>query len=230
MIIRQDNHNSEVNRQRVEFENRIESQWQYWREVTRDQIQQKWDHVANRGSAALTRLENRIQSNFNIQLQDTKRQIKAMRKKVARKKKKSTKPAMYNQIHGLSAQMTRMTQMAEEVATTMDGLGAQMTEERGRLGMTLERVATLEHSVATIRTTTANLDERMGVLFGEIRTTTATRAEFEQVKAHVGDTRHRHLVLERFIGHTFGDIFTTLNFLIEVQSFRARAQQAETEI
>ena len=85
MIIRQDNRNSEVNRQRVEFENRIESQWLYWREATSDQIQKKWDHVANRGSAALTRLENRIQSNFNIQLQDTKRQIKAMRKKVARK-------------------------------------------------------------------------------------------------------------------------------------------------
>ena len=60
MIIRQDNHNSEVNRQRVEFENRIESQWQYWREVTRDQIQKKWGHVANRGSVALTRLEYRI--------------------------------------------------------------------------------------------------------------------------------------------------------------------------
>ena len=81
MIIRQNNHNSEVNRQRVEFEKRIESEWLYWREVTADQIQKKWDHVANRGSAALTRLENRIQSNFNIHLQDTKRQIKAMRKK-----------------------------------------------------------------------------------------------------------------------------------------------------
>ena len=85
MIMRQDNHNSDVNRQRVEFENRMESQWQCWREVTIAQIQKKWDHVANRGSAALTRLENRIQSNFNIQLQDTKRQIKAMGKKVARK-------------------------------------------------------------------------------------------------------------------------------------------------
>ena len=113
---------------------------------------------------------------------------------------------MYNQIHGLSAQMTRMTQMAEEVATTMDGLGAQMTEERGRLGMTLERVATLEHSVATIKTKTANLDERMAMLPGEILATTATRAEFEQVKAHVGDTRHSHLVFERSVGHTFGDI------------------------
>ena len=135
---------------------------------------------------------------------------------------------MYNQIHGLSAQMTRMTQMAEEGATTMNSLGAQMTEERERLGMTLERFATLEHSVATVRTITANLDERMACC--ELWTTTVTRAEFEQVKAHVGDTRHSHLVLESFVGHTFEGIFKTLNSLIEVQSFRARAQQAETEI
>ena len=86
MITRQDNHNSDVNRQRVEFENRMESQWLFWREVTRDQIQKQWDHVANRGLAALSRLENRIQSNFNIHLQDTKRQIKAMRKKKNAKK------------------------------------------------------------------------------------------------------------------------------------------------
>ena len=123
---------------------------------------------------------------------------------------------MYNQIHGLSAQMTRMTQMAEEVATTMDGLGAQMTEERERLGMTLERFAKLEHSVATVRTITANLDERMACC--EIWATTVTRAEFEQVKAHVGDTRHRHLVLESLVGHTFENIFNTLNTLIEVRT------------
>ena len=140
---------------------------------------------------------------------------------------------MYNQIHGLSAQMTRMTQMAEEVATTMDGLGAQMTEERGRLAMTLERVATLEHSVATIGTRTANLNERMAVLPGEILATTATRAEFEQVKAHVGATCHSHLVLERSVGYTFTDIFNTLNSLQQIVGGTivqkiVSAQQAET--
>ena len=213
MIIRQNNHNSEVNRQRVEFEKRIESEWLYWREVTADQIQKKWDHVANRGSAALTRLENRIQSNFNIHLQDTERQIKAMRKKM---QKKSIVPAMYNQIYGMSAQMTRMTQMVEEGATTMNSLEARMTEERERLGMTLERFATLEHSVATVRTVTANLDERVACC--ELWTTPVTRAEFEQVKDHVGDTRQRYLVLESFVGHTFENIFNTLNTLIEVRT------------
>ena len=110
----------------------------------------------------------------------------------------------------------------------MDGWGAQMTEERGKLAMTLERVATLEHSVATIRTRTANLDERMAVLPGEIRATTATRAEFEQLKAHAGATCHSHLVFERSAGHTFAAIFETLNSLLRAQSFRA--QQAETAI
>ena len=117
---------------------------------------------------------------------------------------------MYNQIHGLSAQMTRMTQMVEEGATTMNSLEARMTEERERLRMTLRRFASLEVSVATVRTVTANLDERVA--------TTVTRAEFEQVKEHVGDTRQRYLVLESFVGHTFENIFNTLNTLIEVRT------------
>ena len=99
--------------------------------------------------------------------------------------------------------------------------------------MTLERVATLEHSVATIRTKTANLDERMAMLPGEISATTATRAEFEQVKAHVGATCHSHLVLERSVGYTFTDIFNTLNSLQQIVGGTivqkiVSAQQAET--
>ena len=121
-------------------------------------------------------------------------------------------------------------QMMEQLATTMDARVTQMTEEMGKLAMTLERVTTLENSVAEIRTTTANLDERMAVLPGEIRTTTATRAEFEQLKAHAGATCRSHLVFERSAGHTFAAIFETLNSLLEAQSFRARAQQAETAI
>ena len=133
---------------------------------------------------------------------------------------------MYNQIYGMSAQMTRMTQMVEEGATTMNSLEARMTEERERLRMTLRRFASLEDSVATVRTVTANLDERVARC--ELWTTPVTRADFEQLKAHAGATCHSHLVFERSAGHTFAAIFETLNSLLRAQSFRA--QQAETAI
>ena len=128
---------------------------------------------------------------------------------------------MHNQIHGLSAQMTQMT---EELATTMDAWVTQMTEEMGKLAMTLERVTTLENSVAEIKTTTANLDERMAVLPGEIRTTTATRVEYEELKAHAGVTCHNQMLYEHFARHTFAAIFDALHSLQEW------AQQAETAI
>ena len=137
MLVRQNAHFSEVNGQRVEFENRFESQFKYWRDVTKDQIQKQWEYFANRGSAALTRLENRmrvqsnrIQSTVDIQHQYTKRRMKALRKKVARTK--SVEPVLSNRMHRLAAQMDADMEIVEQLATTMDARVTQMTEERER--------------------------------------------------------------------------------------------------
>ena len=122
----------------------------------------------------------------------------------------------------------------------MDAWVTQMTEEMGKLAMTLERVTTLENSFAEISTTTANLDERMGVLFGEIRTTTAnldermavlpgeirtttaTRVEFEELKQQAGVPCHKQMLHEHVARNTFQEIFKALH------SIQEWAYQAET--